>query len=170
MDDYINRLENNDPTLVELILWRNIIDMKRFVESLKNNTYLQYLDIHYDKNYLSVDEIIEILTLNIGIRNIIIHYVYDISENSINEIFNSLKMNTRLQILDIGIGNINNKNAVEIAMLIVNTTLQELIIHNNYIGNGGLVEIINALRMNTSLKVLDVCFNEFENDNLAVQK
>ena len=163
MDDYINRLENNDSTLVKLDLWnRKIIDTKRFVNSLKNNTYLRCLEIRYGGYYFSADEIVEILKYNTSLQKIIIYGMKNISEGNFNKIINTLKINISLRILDIGYGHINDDNAGEIAnMLKVNTTLQKIYIYNNKINENGLIEIINALRINTTLKVLDIEHNKF---------
>ena len=171
MDDYINKLENNDPTLVELNLfsntsdlWRNINDKKRFVNSLKNNTHLKYLKIYCD-NF--IDEIVEILKHNINLQGLRIYGIFNTNGNDINKIINALKINTTLQILDISIGHINDNNAIEITnMLRVNTTLQKLNISHNHFSKAGLIEIVNALRINTSLKVLDVSWNEFKYDDV----
>ena len=168
MNDYINRLENNDPTLVELDLWNGKnIDNARFVKSLKNNTCLQYLKIYYNKNYFNVNYIVEILKHNIGIQELNIYNMSNISENDVKKIINSLKVNITLRILYISIGNINDSNAIEITnMLKINTTLQKLFIYFSDISELGLIEIVNALRINTSLKVLDVIGNYIINDEV----
>ena len=184
MDDYINRLENNDPTLVELDLWREEnIDKKRFMNSLKNNTYLQYynrslnivnntylqyLKICCNENNLGMDKIIKIFKHSTSLKKLVICYVWNINENGIDKIINSLKVNITLQILDISIGYINDNNAIEIAnMLRVNTTLQKLILYDNDISKPGLIEIVNALRINTSLKIFDVRNNKFKSRDVV---
>ena len=131
--DYIGRLTNNDPTLIDFHINTKYFDnnyVKKIVNALKNNTQLE--SIHFDKGwYFSIEEI--------------------------KDLANLLKNNKTLKILTLNYCNIRDDGMAELSKTLkVNTTLKILNIRGNHIGIDGIKYLADALKFNTSLVKIDM--------------
>ena len=80
-----------------------------------------------------------------------------IGDKGLQTIFNSLKQNNTLKVLDVSHCGMTDAGVPSLAEVMnINTTLEELYISGNPIGDKGLQTIFNSLKQKNTLKVLDV--------------
>lgn len=163
--DIVLRLQRNDATLTTLDLSygrrRGSLgsdDISMIATVLRSNTVLNSLLLC--NNHIGDKNIIVIINAIMKVNHTCALQRLGFSDNGITErgaqyIACLLRINTKLQVLDVRNNQIGPKGTLSISESIQqnhpNTVLKELLLDCNNIGNGGAMAIATMLRHNTSL-------------------
>ena len=128
-------------------------------QSLQMNTKLISLTLHYITNN-GIKKIAEAIKVNIRLQKLNISNNWILDHGAI-AISNSLKNNISLQEFDMSSNKITSEGAKYIAEAIqVNTTLKKLDLSSNALSNDGAAIISNSLQFNISLQELNISMNK----------
>jgi len=110
----------------------------------------------------SQQEIIQKLSELAYVNTDIIRYIYGVN---IQIFIETLKINTRLETLDLEYSNVDNNDIKTIAKALkISVTLKSLNLSNNYIDINGAKKIAEALKINKVLKSLNLSDNNIGNN------
>jgi Ran GTPase-activating protein (RanGAP) involved in mRNA processing and transport len=129
--------------------------------ALQTNTGLQILNFDYNAiGTAGVNAFANALQINKTLRELYMYYVFGGTALNVTALTNALRVNTELQILDIGGNDIGVNGATAFANILqVNSSLKTLNIANNLMGDTGSIAIAQALQSNASLTQLGVGYN-----------
>ncbi len=164
-EETMERIKNNDPTLVDIDFYELFIENKRIIrlcEALKENTHVKILNL--SRNEVEGDMIkkfVELLTVNKNFETIDLFDNY-FGEEGGSALLDALIGYDKLRLLRIkGVG-IGNECSVKIGqMLRANKNLKVLDIGWNLFECEGIKEIMKALENNKTLTELDIGKNKF---------
>lgn len=173
-NNYLVRLDENNPTLTELNLEKMGIDneqVKAFAVALSKNTTLTKLSLGF--NNIGSDGahcIANALTKNTTLTELSIRG-NRIRDYGAKDIAEALQINTTLTSLDVSKNEIGDEGAEQIAKALkTNNTLTRLNLSGCGIGDSGSSHIDDALQVNKALTMLNLSENKISDDgagNLA---
>ncbi|MFT7811243.1 tropomodulin-4 [Arapaima gigas] len=123
---------------------------------VKPDTYKTYPD--EPPNPTNVEETLRKIEKNdSGMTDVNLNNIKDIPIQTLKEIFDAMKSNTKVKSLSIAATRSNDPVATAIArMLESNKTLESLNIESNFITSEGMMAIVKAMVQNTTLKELKI--------------
>ena len=131
---------------------------------MRKNT-LTYLNISTQINFCSIKKICNLLKEDINLQNLNITISDNKYNESIAEIAEALKINTKLHSLRIYNHNKQFNHKI-VDVLKINTTLTDLNIYFNKIGGNDMNYIVDMLKINTTLKSLNIANCNIDNDGI----
>lgn len=164
-EETLSRLQNNDPTFHNVLLFWvliNDLDFETLSQELILNKTVKSLSLqHNHMSIISLNSLSESLIENSNIRDL--YLSNQLGDHGSECIARVLKTNTTLRRIYLGYNSIQNVWNLSISVS-SNTTLIELYLSDNCIQDSGALELAKCILKNSSLRILDLNSNLIGNN------